>query len=1190
MPVDPDRVRVVLVAAAAVTDPDQRSAVLDRECGADTALRRRVEELLRTPGGPANPPDPERTAAYEPGRAQPELAPNSLFGGRYKVREKLGEGGMAIVYVADQTEPVVRRVALKVIKADVPTDRMLARFEQERQALAIMDHPNIARVFDGGIADAAGGGRFPFFVMELIKGVPITRYCDEARLSPRERLQLFLPVCQAVQHAHQKGVIHRDLKPSNILVGLFDGRPVPKIIDFGVAKATGTKLSERSVYTEVGAIIGTIEYMSPEQAELDNLDVDTRTDVYSLGVILYELLTGAVPLSRRDLRVAGLAEMLRIIKEVEPRKPSTKVSSSEGLPNIAAVRHTEPRALARMFRGDLDWIVMKALEKDRTRRYETANGFALDVQRYLADEPVLAGPPTARYRLGKFVRRNRVHVTAATVVLLSLVGGIVGTALGWVHAIEARRVAETARSSEEGHRTEAERQRDLADERLTELETERKRALEQKAAAEANERTARQEKQVSDSVRDFFCYRLLGQADSRTQADSLRDQGGFSSAIDPHITVRQLLDRAAAELSPEKIETAFPNQPEVQADLLLTCGQTFRGVGEMASAVVFLQRAAALRERHSPDGPETLIALYHLGSAYEEAGKLPDAIRLLTRVRDGQVRQLGAGHDHTRTTLNALGLANWRAGKYSEAIAAFEELRDATDGTLAPDDPGRLMYLHNLALAYHDGGRLPEAIRLYEQVRDGQVKKLGPDDPDTLRTMTNLAEVYREVGRLPEATRLYEQAREGQAKKLGPDHPDTLVTLNNLALVYWQTRRLADARKLFEQVRDAQTKKLGGDHPDTLTTASNLAGVIRDAGNLPEAIKLFEQVREAKLKKIGPDHPSTWATVANLAAAYRTAGRLEEAVRLSEEAHASYLKAFGPDHQSTLGSASLLATAYYVFGRVSDAIRLFEESRERFEKSFGPDHVRTRTLLQNLALAYWRSNQFDKANTILKELLTRQETKVGRSDPESLRTIARLGMSNRDSGKLGDAVPLLEEAYREGKRDPSLAWIGHELALAYIRGGKLAMAGLQINDHLQTARAHYKADSPQLADVLAGCGQNLIELRHFDRADTILRECLALRQKLVERNAIPGWQVANAKSLLGGSQLGQRRYAEAEGLLLDGYTGLKLDVGAIPIDGKHCVADTVKSLIELYSSMKKPGEVDAWKAKLAKEGPSQGSR
>jgi WD40 repeat protein len=431
----------LFAAALDIPNAAERRAFLDEACAGDSRLRQRVERLLLADEQARGILDRGQDAATILGahRPEPALVAEQDFAGRFHLRQKLGEGSMGEVWLADQAEPVRRRVALKVIRFGLSSDRLLARFGQERQALALMDHANIAKVLDAGVAP---DGR-PFFVMELIKGVPITRYCDEAGLSPRERLELFLPICHAVQHAHQKGIIHRDLKPSNILVGLYDGKPVPKVIDFGVAKATGPRLSEHNVTTEVGTLVGTLEYMSPEQAELNNLDIDTRSDVYSLGVLLYELLTGTVPFSREQLLAVPFTEMLRIIKEVEPARPSTRLSGQDTLPGVAAARQTEPRKLAGQLKGELDWIVMKCLEKDPGRRYETPNELALDLRRYLADEPVLAGPPGASYRLMKFLRRNRGAVLAATLLLLALVGGIIGTTWNMIRATEAQAVAET---------------------------------------------------------------------------------------------------------------------------------------------------------------------------------------------------------------------------------------------------------------------------------------------------------------------------------------------------------------------------------------------------------------------------------------------------------------------------------------------------------------------------------------------------------------------------------------------------------------------------------------------------------------------------------------------------------------------------------------------------------------------------
>jgi tetratricopeptide (TPR) repeat protein/serine/threonine protein kinase len=445
MALDAQRVQAVFQAALEAPDPAARAAVLERECATDPEVSRRVQALLQAYENPASILDRPPLAAMPVtvDDAPPER-PGTIVGS-YKLIEQIGEGGMGAVWMAQQTEPVKRLVALKLIKAGMDSRQVIARFEAERQALALMDHPNIARVLDGGTTSA---GR-PYFVMDLVKGVPITRYCDEHRLTPRQRLELFLPVCQAVQHAHQKGIIHRDLKPSNVLVAQYDGKPVPKVIDFGVAKAAGQSLTDKTLVTGFGNIVGTLEYMSPEQAEVNQLDIDTRSDIYSLGVLLYELLAGSPPFTKKELEKAGMLEMLRVIREQEPSKPSTKLSSSDALPTLSANRGTEPAKLTRLVRGELDWIVMKALEKDRGRRYETANGFAMDVQRYLADEPVLACPPSVGYRLRKLIRRNKAGLAVAALVLFFLV--LLGSGIGWAVRDREARAHEAAKERADRH-------------------------------------------------------------------------------------------------------------------------------------------------------------------------------------------------------------------------------------------------------------------------------------------------------------------------------------------------------------------------------------------------------------------------------------------------------------------------------------------------------------------------------------------------------------------------------------------------------------------------------------------------------------------------------------------------------------------------------------------------------------------
>ncbi|MBI5693231.1 MAG: protein kinase [Verrucomicrobia bacterium] len=489
--------------------PAERADFLDRVCGADSARRCQLEDLIRAgdaaPHFLASPPDTEISAALH--ERTPELrreAPGEIIG-RYKLLQKIGEGGCGSVWMAEQEQPVRRRVALKVIKLGMDTREVIARFEAERQALALMDHPNIAQVFDGG---ATQTGR-PYFAMELVRGVPLTRFCDEQQLSTHARLELFTTVCHAVQHAHQKGIIHRDLKPSNILVTLHDGQPVPKVIDFGIAKATQGRLTDHTLFTAFDQFIGTPAYMSPEQAELSGLDIDTRSDIYSLGVLLYELLTGRPPFDPKALVSAGLDEIRRIIREVEPPRPSTRLSTLDDadFATIARQRGTAPDHLSTLLRGDLDWIIMRCLEKDRTRRYETVNGLAMDIRRHLRDEPVVARPPSARYRFQKFVRRNFATVITAAVVSLSLVGGL---AVSSWQALRARRAEQ------------------LAGERLTLEERARRDADVQRERADALRIRAQQ--QTEEMGRHLYARRIRAAFDAWQQGDLL----GATGALEPY--------------------------------------------------------------------------------------------------------------------------------------------------------------------------------------------------------------------------------------------------------------------------------------------------------------------------------------------------------------------------------------------------------------------------------------------------------------------------------------------------------------------------------------------------------------------------------------------------------------------------------------------------------------------------------
>jgi tetratricopeptide (TPR) repeat protein len=839
--------------------------------------------------------------------------------GPYKLLQAIGEGGMGTVFMAEQAQPVQRKVALKIIKPGMDTRQVIARFEAERQALALMDHPNIAKVLDAGTTE---GGR-PYFVMELVKGVPMTRYCDEHRLTPKQRLELFVPVCQAVQHAHQKGVIHRDLKPSNVLVAEYDDQPVAKVIDFGVAKATGPKLTERTLFTEFGQVVGTLEYMSPEQAKLNALDIDTRSDIYALGVLLYELLTGTTPFDKKRLHQAAFDEMLRIIREEEPPKPSTRLSTTAELPSIAANRGLEPKKLSRLVRGELDWIVMKALDKDRNRRYETANGLARDLERYLEDEPVQACPPSAAYRLRKFLRRNKRALATAT--LMSVMVLALATVLGWTardraarqaaleHEVE-RALEETEMSYQRGKLPEAmaavkraegllasgagsaELQRRMGQwrtdlEMVTRLDTIRLEKAEAKGEnfgyqradlaygeafrwygldVEALDADAAAEHIRAAAIRDRLVAGLddWGRSKTGEAAPAGKERlVAVSQRADPDPWRNRLRDaylrsdpKAVAELARDKEVLALP--PDTVSLLASVLG--WRSSDQLLLAVEVLQRA---QRRHPSDfwiNYQLAIFLLSLNPP-----RAQDAICFL------QVAL--ALRPENPIVMHELGLALLRVGRPAEAEA---ELRDVVR------QHTHFARAHlNLGLALRRQGKLAEGEAEYREAI-----RLEPNYPMAHR---NLGVALRERGDLLGAEAVFRDAVRVSPDRTG-EHTDRGNRLLKEGKVAWAEAAFREARRLNPDYRDGCVL---------------LADVLVKQGKLAEAEGV---ILEAVRRK--PEDPVARYHLGN---ALRTQKKLDEAI-------AAYQKAIALDPE--------YAEAHCNLGHTLREMRRFAEALTELKK------------------------------------------------------------------------------------------------------------------------------------------------------------------------------------------------------------------------------------------------------------------
>jgi len=808
--------RDVAVFAAALELPVvERAAYLARECGDDPVLRARVEALLRADSEAGDfmersPKDREARSIQAIGEKPGDRV------GRYKLLQQIGEGGAGVVFMAEQEEPVRRRVALKVIKPGMDTKSVIARFEAERQALALMDHPNIAKVFDAGATES---GR-PFFVMELIRGVKITDYCDQNSLTTEERLGLFVQVCQAVQHAHQKGIIHRDLKPSNILVtATMEGSALPVVIDFGIAKATtNQRLTDKTLFTAFEMLIGTPAYMSPEQAALSSADVDTRTDIYSLGVLLYELVTGSTPFDGGALLKAGLDEIRRMIREVEPARPSTRLNTmaAADLTTVAQHRRSEAPHLIRSVRGDLDWIVMKSLEKDRTRRYETANGLALDVKRFLANETISARPCSKLYRFKKAVQRNR---------LLSIGIGIVAALIVVALAVVT--------------------------------------------ASLGNERRARLKAQTEETrsrqVTQFLKNMLEGVGPSVARGRNTE-------------MLREILDKTAGQIG-----TEIREQPAVEAELRGLIGRLYVDIGNYEGAEA-MARATLVLHRRLPgaESAEAALALNDLGIALWKQRKLAEAEAAYLESLAIRRKLFGNEHAEVAATLNNLGAVYRRQKKLAEAEALTRESLEIRKKLFGNEHLDVADSLRNLSIILGDRGQRAEAEEAARKMLAMRRQLLGSDHPLVAAALADLAWVLGEKS--TEAEALETEAFGIQRKYLSDDHPDVARSIYLLGDRMRRSDNLTEAHAVLNAALSIQRKLLGEEHPDVLATLLGLGSTLEKEGNWVEAEAVRRRSLELIRKRDGTDDIQALWAVEALVRTLREQKKLDEAEKVLAEA------------------------------------------------------------------------------------------------------------------------------------------------------------------------------------------------------------------------------------------------------------------------------------------------------------------
>ncbi len=1088
-----------LLQAALQQPPVRRAAFLRQACRDDAALEAEVRSLLaaQEEAGSFLDNGAMEAAAHALASKQKSDADRAdalrglpVWIGRYRILRLLGEGGMGVVYEAEQERPR-RIVALKLLRPGFAGEELRRRFDRESWALGRLHHPGIAQIYEAGV-DESGPEPQPYFAMEFIRGESLREYAATHGLDLRERLRLILEICEAVHHAHQQGIIHRDLKPGNILV---DESGQPKILDFGVARATDCD-AYATRQTDLGQLVGTLAYMSPEQVLGDPSELDVRSDVYALGVILYELLARRLPYPIS----ARLHEAVQTIREEDPAPLSS---------------------VDRRYRGDMETIAAKALEKDKERRYDSAAELAADIRRYLQDEPILAHPASTAYQLKKFARRHKALVTGVAAVFVVLAAGIVAST--W-QAARAARERDRAVSAE--HTAASERDLALSAERAASAA--KAQALEERNRALAESQRADTESSTAIAVNDFLRNDLLAQAGASTQAAP-------GARPDRDLTVRTALDRAA-----KHIEGRFPSQPLVEASIRQTMGSTYLDLGSLAEAQRELERAVDIRRRLlGEQHKDTLESLNWLANVLQEQGKYPQAEALRANILAVQRRVLGDQHKETLASMNSLASVYRSEGKYTQAEA------------------------------------------LAASTLETQRRLLGEKDPDTLSTTINLAQIEENLGKYPQAKTLLSKAMNLRREVLGEEHPGTLASMDLLALVYRSEGKYKEAEKLCAQTLEVRRRVLGEEHPDTVDTMNSLGLLYRLDGNYPRAEELLARALAIGRRTLGEEHPATLTAMNELAGVYWVENRFAEAEPLYTRVLGIQRRLLGDEHQATLGIMNNLALVFLSEGKYADAEPLLSRVLEVRRRILGESHPDALLTMNNLAVTYVIQGKYSEAEPLYVKVREIQKRKLGPDHPDTLLSTNNLAGLYQQEGKYDQAEPLYAESISGRRRtlderNPDTLLSMNDLAALYERERDLQKAQELFTKVLEARRQVLGSDHPATLGTLGSLGRVLLKQQKYAEAEPLLRESLSG----LEKKNPDGWARFASQNMLGAALSGQGKYPEAEPLLLSGYEGLVARRAKIPFGLRNVIEQAGQRIFELYSAWGKPEKAAEWREKL----------